>query len=141
MTTLPSMSEGPSRSARVGAIVLALLGAACWLTILCVLALTVPRCAEILGKFKIKDSLPWVTPVVCAAGLTVRQFWYLFGPAWLALTVSLMLWLAKTRWRGAMTLAAILAGVSVVCTLVVITTVVLGLFLPFKENIHVGGQQ
>jgi len=140
MTTLPSGSEAPSRGARVGAIVLALLGAACWLIILCVLAFIVPRFAEIFRTFQIK-GLPWVTPVVCAAGLTVRQFWYLFGPVWLALTVSLMLWLAKTRWRGAMTLAAILAGVSVVCTLVVITTVVLGLFLPLKENIHVGGQQ
>ena len=140
MTTLPSGPEAPSRGARVGAIVLALLGAVCWLMILCVLALIVPRFAEIFRTFKIK-GLPWVTHVVCDAGLTVRQFWYLFGPVWLALTVSLMIWLAKTRWRGAMTLAAILAGVSVVCTLVVITTVVLGLFLPFKENIHVGGQQ
>jgi type II secretory pathway component PulF len=140
MTTLPARSEAPSRSAQVGAIVLVLLGAVCWLMILCVLAFIVPRFAEIFRAFKIK-GLPWVTPVVCDAGLTVRQFWYLFGPVWLALTVSLMLWLAKTRWRGAMTLAAILAGVSVVCTLVVITTVVLGLFLPLKENIHVGGQQ
>jgi len=82
-----------------------------------------------------------VTQVVGEAGLAVRQFWYLFGPAWLVLTVSLVLWMAKTHWKGALTFAGVLAGASAACTPVVITTVTLSLFFPLKELIRQVGQQ
>ena len=141
MTTLPSGSEAPSRGTRVGAIVLVLLAAACWLMILLVFGLIVPRFLHIFGKFKIESPLPVVTQVVGEAGLAVRQFWYLFGPAWLVLTVSLMLWMAKTHWKGALTFAGVLAGASAACTPVVITTVTLSLFFPLKELIRQVGQQ
>ena len=135
MTTLPSRSEGPSRSARVGAIVLALLGAACWLMILCVLALIVPRFAEIFRKFKIEGGLPWVTHVVCATGLTIRQFWYAFGFGWLGVTAGAVLWVLRGRWKHRVLVVSILGGISVLSTPVVITTVTLSLFSPLVDLI------
>ena len=98
MTTLPARSEGPSRGARVGAIVLALLGAACWLMILCVLALIVPRFADIYAKFKIK-KLPVPTQILCSISLVVQQFWYLFGLGWLSVTTGAVLWVLRGRWK------------------------------------------
>ena len=134
MTTLPPGSEGPSRSAQVGAIVLVLLGAVGWLILLGVLAFTVPRFAEIFRAFKIK-GLPWVTHVVCDAGLTVRQFWYAFGFGWLSVTAGAVLWVLRGRWKHRALVASILGGISVLATLVILGTVFFSLFLPLVDLI------
>ena len=139
MTTLPARSEGPSRDARVCAIVLVLLGAACWLMILCVFALTVPRFAEIFRAFKIK-GLPWVTHVVCDAGLTVRQFWYAFGFGWLGVTAGAVLWVLRGRWKHRALVASILGGISVLATPVILGAVVMSLFLPLVQLIKQANQ-
>ena len=125
MTTLPSRSEGPSRSARVGAIVLALLGAACWLTILFVLGDKVPRFLE---RFKIENELPTVTKVVCATGLAVRQFWYAFGFGWLSVTAGAVLWVLRGRWKHRVLVVSLLGGISVLITPVILGTLFFYLF-------------
>jgi type II secretory pathway component PulF len=128
MTTLPSRSEGPSRSARVGAIVLALLGAAGWLIILCVLALIVPRFAEIFKKFKFEVPVP--TQVLCDLGLIVQKFWYAFGFGWLGVTAGTVLWVLRGRWKHRALVASILGGISVLVTTVILVAVVMRLFRP-----------
>jgi hypothetical protein len=134
MTTLPARSEGPSRNAQVGAIVLALLGAACWLTILFVLGDKVPRFLEIFRKFKV-DFLPVPTQVLCDLGLIVQQFWYAFGLGWLGVTAGAVLWVLKGRWKHRVLVVSILGGISVLSTPVILGAVVFNLFLPLVDLI------
>jgi CDP-diglyceride synthetase len=136
MTTLPARSEGPSRGAQVGAIVLALLGAAGWLIILYVLAFIIPRFAEIYAKFKIpEDALPVSTQVLCSIGLVVQQFWYLFGFGWLGVTAGAVLWVLRGRWKHRVLVVSILGGISVLSTPVILGAVVFNLFLPLVDLI------
>ena len=138
MTTLPARSEGPSRDARVCAIVLVLLGAACWLMILCVFALTVPRFAEIFEKFKFEVPVP--TQVLCDLGLIVQQFWYAFGFGWLGVTAGTVLWVLRGRWKHRALVASILGGISVLATPVILGAVVMSLFLPLVQLIKQANQ-
>ena len=138
MTTLPARSEGPSRSARVGAIVLVLLGAVGWLILLGVLVFTVPRFAEIFEKFKFAVPVP--TRVLCDLGLIVQQFWYAFGFGWLGVTAGAVLWVLRGRWKHRALVASILGGISVLATLVILGTVFFSLFLPLVDLIKQANQ-
>ena len=133
MTTLPARSEGPPRSARVGAIVLVLLGAVCWLILLGVLAFKVPRFAEIFVKFK--AEVPVATQVLCDLGLIVRQFWYAFGFGWLGVTAGAVLWVLRGRWKHRVLVVSILGGISVLSTPVILGAGVITLFRPLVELI------
>jgi len=128
MTTLPARSEGPSRSAQVGAIVLVLLGAVCWLILLGVLAFIVPPFAEIFEKFKFEVPVP--TQVLCDLGLIVQQFWYAFGFGWLGVTAGTVLWVLRGRWKHRVLVVSILGGISVLATTVILVAVVMSLFRP-----------
>jgi len=134
MTTLPAGSEGPSRSARVGAIVLVLLGAVGWLILLGVLAFTVPRFAEILGKFKVEVPVP--TQVLCHLGLIVQQFWYLFGLGWLGVTAGAVLWVLRGRWKHRVLVVSLLGGISVLATPLILGAVNICLFRPIVNLIQ-----
>jgi hypothetical protein len=134
MTTLPARSEAPSRGAQVGAILLVLVGAVGWLMILYVLAFTVPRCAEILGKFKVEVPVP--TQVLCDLGLIVQQFWYAFGFGWLGVTAGAVLWVLRGRWKHRVLVVSLLGGISVLATAVILVAVVRSLFLPLVQLIQ-----
>ncbi|HET6441777.1 MAG TPA: hypothetical protein VFH53_05305 [Phycisphaerae bacterium] len=133
MMTLPARSEGPSRSARVGAIVLVLVGAVGWLILLGVLAFTVPRFAEIFEKFK--AELPVSTRVLCDLGLIVQQFWYAFGFGWLGVTGGMVLWVLKGRWKHRALVVSLLGAGSVLVTPVILGAIVISLFHPLVELI------
>ncbi len=108
MPTVACEPQRASRGIRIVALVAVVPMAVGMLLVLCILGYIVPRFAEIFAKFKIEPPLPVPTQILCGIGLVVRQFWYLFGLAWLAATAGLISWGIRTPHQGRLVLMAVI---------------------------------
>jgi len=131
MPTVAREPQRPSIALRIVTVVVVVSIALCSAAIFLVIAWIVPHNAEIVAKFKFEP--PATTQILCSIGLVVRQFWYLFGLAWLAATAGLISWIVRTsRQRGLVLMAAIGFGSWVFLGLLISLTVIL-LFQPLVQ--------
>ena len=138
MPTVACEPQRPSIAIRIVTVVVVVsiaLGSAC---IFWVMAWIVPRFAEIVAKFKFEP--PATTQTLFSIGLTIRQFWYLFGLAWLATTAGGIFWIVRTSRQRALVLIAAIGFGSWMLVGLFIGVVVILLFQPLVQVIQQTGR-
>ena len=131
MPTVACEPQRPSIALRIVTVVVVVSIALGSGAIFWVIAWIVPRFAEIVAKFKIEP--PATTQTLFSIGLTIRQFWYLFGLVWLAATVGLISWIVRTAHRGNLMLIVIIGLGSWVFFGLLIGLINILLFRPLGE--------